>query len=109
MLRWPNHERERAGGTFLWTARGIPVALCDISVQGERATLGFHSLTQEPILVEIEGRVVQHRAAGVELVPVPGLPPAASTAAIAPDAEHGLEFQAATLDANDKDAEQFRL
>src|SRR5438477_1130457 len=31
VLRWPNHERGSAeGGTFLWTARGKPVAMCCI-------------------------------------------------------------------------------
>jgi hypothetical protein len=60
VLRWPNHERAAAqGGTFLWTARGIPVALCDIFwYQGNERHFAFHSLTQEPILVEMEGRVV---------------------------------------------------
>lgn len=114
VLRWPNHERGAAqGGTFLWTARGIPVALCDIFwYKGSERHFAFHSLTQEPILVEIEGRVVWHpRRAGVELVPVPGAAaPAASTAARLPQMRNmAREFQAATLDANDKDAEQLRL
>jgi hypothetical protein len=114
VLRWPNHERGAAqGGTFLWTARGVPVALCDIFwYKGSERHFAFHSLTQEPILVEMEGRVVWHpRRAGVELVAVPGAAaPAASATARLPQMRNmAREFQAATLGPNDKDAEQLRL
>src|SRR5438105_2645591 len=51
VLRWPNHERGSAeGGTFLWTARGKPVAMCCIWWHKDNfQQFAFHSLTDEPV------------------------------------------------------------
>ena len=113
VLRWPNHERGAVqGGTFLWTARGNPVAMCDLFWHRDGRHFAFHSLTREPIMAEISGRKIWHaRQPGVELKPVPGAPaPAASpTARLAQMRTMARDFQAATLDENDQDAEQLRL
>jgi hypothetical protein len=113
ILRWPNHERGAVqGGTFLWTARGNPVAMCDLFWHRDGRHFAFHSLTGEPIMAEISGRKIWHaRQPGVELKPLPGAPaPAASPVArLAQMRNMARDFQAATLDENDQDAEQLRL
>lgn len=84
VLRWANNVRGGpGGGTYLWTAKGLPVAMCCIWWSNKQQVhLAFHSLTEQPISAEKAGRVVWHTAKpGVEYRDVPGAPAAAHSAA----------------------------
>ena len=84
VLRWGNSIRGGAsGGTFLWTAKGVPVATCCIWWSDPRTVcLAFGSLTEQPIRAEKQDRTIWHsKQPGLEYRDVPGAPAAARSAA----------------------------
>ena len=84
VLRWGNSIRGGTnGGTFLWTARGVPVATCCIWWSDPRTIyLTFGSLTKQAIRAEKRGRTIWHSTKpGLEYRDVPGAPAVAQAAA----------------------------
>ncbi|HUY89903.1 MAG TPA: hypothetical protein VMV10_14300 [Pirellulales bacterium] len=83
VLRWGNSIRGGAsGGTFLWTAKGLPVATCCIWWSDPRTIcLAFGSLTEKPIRAEKQGRTIWHsKRPGLEYRDVPDAPATARSA-----------------------------
>jgi hypothetical protein len=84
VLRWGNSIRGATqGGTFLWTAKGVPVATCCIWWSSPQTVhLAFGSLTEKPIRAEKQGRTIWHSAKpGLEYRDVPDAPAVARSAA----------------------------
>ena len=84
VLRWGNSIRGGAnGGTFLWTAKGVPVATCCIWWSDPRTIcLAFGSLTEKPILAKKRDRTIWHSTKpGLEHRDVPDAPAPARSAA----------------------------
>ena len=83
VLRWGNGIRGATnGGTFLWTAKGQPVATCCIWWSDPRTVcLTFGSLTEKPIRAEKQGRTIWHSTKpGLEYRDVPDAPAVARSA-----------------------------
>jgi len=75
VLRWPNYQDNVIhGGTFVWTARGNPVAMgCIWRAYDKSWHFGFHSLTEEPLNVVRNGAAFwRTKKAGVTFQAVPG-------------------------------------
>lgn len=84
VLRWGNSIRGGTnGGTFLWTAHGVPVATCCIWWSDPRTVyLAFGSLSTRSIRAEKQGRTIWHSAKpGLEYRDVPGAATPARSAA----------------------------
>lgn len=84
VLRWGNGIRGATnGGTFLWTAKGVPVATCCIWWSDPRTIcLTFGSLTEKAIQAEKRGRTIWHSTKpGLEYRDVPDAPAVARSAA----------------------------
>lgn len=84
VLRWGNGIRGATnGGTFLWTAKGVPVATCCIWWSDPRTIcLTFGSLTEKAIQAEKQGRTIWHSTKpGLEYRDVPDAPAVARSAA----------------------------
>lgn len=83
VLRWGNGIRGATnGGTFLWTAKGVPVATCCIWWSDPQTIcLAFGSLTEAPIRAEKQGRTIWHSTKpGLEYRDVPDAPAVARSA-----------------------------
>ncbi|HVX15589.1 MAG TPA: hypothetical protein VHC22_30665 [Pirellulales bacterium] len=83
VLRWGNGIRGATnGGTFLWTADGVPVATCCIWWSDPRTIcLTFGSLTEKPIQAEKKGKTIWHSTKpGLEYHDVPDAPAVARSA-----------------------------
>ena len=78
VLRWRNSIRGGpGGGTYLWTAKGLPVGMCCIWWSGDQTVhLAFHSLTEKPIRAERNGETIWHSAnLALNTAMCPTLPP----------------------------------
>ncbi|HJT31006.1 MAG TPA: hypothetical protein VJ783_02985, partial [Pirellulales bacterium] len=113
VLRWGNSIRGGTnGGTFLWTAKGRPVATCCIWWSDPRTVcLAFGSLTEKPIRAEKDGQTIWHSAkAGLEYRDVPDAPAVAGSRATRLTQLRNIARQfSAVLVYGDQGTEELRL
>jgi len=80
LLNWSNAERStRFGATFLWTIEGRPAMLASPYGRGPSLRYEFQSLSEEPIVIEREGKRIHRFQPGIESRELPDAPEAATS------------------------------
>jgi hypothetical protein len=75
VLNWSNAERGAdVGAVFLWTDGGRPELIASAFGRGRFLRHEFHSLSEQPLIVEREGQEIHRFAAGIAWQALAGAP-----------------------------------